>query len=188
MVYLLKMRTYIPIILLCIGFATFSLSMGRNMDQEPSVHDKALYGFIAKMGNELGKKYKMSPIGPGGGATPEGIWLMSLSFEKNGDPLTEEEARKLIIHCVDDFLLAVNSDDKLKPFLKNYPFTSKNLDLTIFSYDKDHILHYFPSIAVVTNVEGKIGFFTEDPSVKHGYHTKKYETYEESVAILKNEH
>jgi len=168
--------------------ATLSLTMDRNMYQEPSTHDKALYGFIAKMGRELGKKYKISLIAQGGGATPEGIWLMSLSFEKEGDPLTEEEARKLIIHCVDDFLSAVNNDEKLKPLLKEYPFTAKNLSLAIFSGGKNQVAHYFPSISVVSDSRGKICFFTEDPSTKHGYHTEKYETYEEAVAILKNEH
>ena len=185
---LLKKFTYLSFILICIGFVTLSLSMDRNMYTEPSIHGKALYGFIAKMGRELGKKYKMSPIGPGGGATPEGIWLMMLSFEREGNPLTEGEARQLIIDCVDDFLNAVNNDRELKPFLKIYPFTAKNLRLTIFNYDKKRVLHYFPSIAVVTSSKGEIGYLTEDPSTIQGYHTEKYETHEEAVAILKNAH
>jgi len=189
MKYLIKiLKIYTPIILIFIGLATISLTTDQNMYQEPSVHDKALYDFIAKMGSKFEKKYKISLIGRGGGATPEGIWLMCVSFEREDEPLTEEEARKLIIHCVDDFLSAVNSDEKLKPFLKEYPFTPKNLELTIFNYNKSRILHCFPSIAVVKDLRGKIGFFTEDPSTKPRYHTKKYETYEESVAILKNEH
>jgi hypothetical protein len=45
----------------------------------------------------------------------------------------------------------------------------------------------FPSIAIVTNSRGEVGFLTEDASVEYGYYTKKYETYDESVAILKKE-
>ena len=84
--------------------------MDRNTNEEFSVHDKALYGFNGKIGRELGKKYKISPIGSGGGATPEGIWLMCLSFQRVGKPLTEKEARKLIINCINDLLIAVNEN------------------------------------------------------------------------------
>ena len=129
----------------------------------------------------------MTPIGPGGGARPDGIWLMTLSFERVNSPISEEEARKLIIQSVDDFLLAVNSNEELRPYLKNYPFTVKNLSITIFNYDGKRELNFFPSIAVVKNSEGEIGFLTKIPLQKYGYHTKKYETYEEAVAILKNQ-
>ena len=44
------------------------------------------------------------------------VWLMSLSFDRYGDPINEQEARKLIISCVDDFLEAVNKDEQLRPY------------------------------------------------------------------------
>ena len=75
--------------------------------------------------------------------------------------LTEQEARKLIINCVDDFLEAVNNDEQLRPFLRDFPFTAKNLDLTILNFDKNQELHSFPFIAIVTDSRGKIGFLTE---------------------------
>jgi hypothetical protein len=181
------LKACIPIILILIGLLTISLSMDRKMDQGLSEHGKMLYSFVAKTGNKLEKKYGMSPCGIGGGAKEDGIWLMALSFDRYGDPLTEAEARKLIINCVDDFLEAVNNDEQLKPFLKEYPFTAKNLDLTIYNYDKGQVLNYFPYIAIVTNSEGKVGFFTENASTKYGYYTKKYETYDEAIAILKRE-
>jgi hypothetical protein len=187
MKYLLKtLKACLPIILILIALMTISFSMEPKMDQGLPEDDKMLYGFINREGKSLGLKYHMrqSAIGIGG---MDKVWLMSLAFDRYGEPLTEDEARKLIISCVDDFLEAVNKDENLKPFLKNYPFTAKNLELTIFNYDKDHVLHYFPSIAIVTNSKGKIGFLTEDASTKYDYYTEKYETYDESVAILERE-
>jgi hypothetical protein len=186
--YLLKtLKACLPIILILIALMTISFSMEPKMDQGQSEHGKMLYSFVAKTGKKLAKKYGMSTSGAGGGAREDGIWLMSLAFYRYGKPLTEEEARKLIISCVDDFLEAVNHDEELKPFLKDYPFTAKNLSLTIYNYDKNQILHYFPYIAIVTNSKGEVGFLTEDASVEYGYYTKKYETYDESVAILERE-
>jgi hypothetical protein len=117
--------------------------MEPKMVQGQSEFGKMLYSFVAKTGKRLAKKYGMSTSGAGGAAREDGIWLMSIAFDRHGDPICEAEARKLIISCVNDFLEAVNKDETLKPFLKNYPFTAKNLELRIFNYDKDHVLHYF---------------------------------------------
>ncbi|MFI0434548.1 MAG: hypothetical protein ACH350_02315 [Parachlamydiaceae bacterium] len=180
-------KTYqylIIIIFLPIGLLTISLFMRPSMNLELSDHGQVLFSTAAKIGSKIGKKYRMHSLGGGGGAKPDGIWLIAISLEKSEAALTEKEARELIIQCMDDLLTIVNHDDQLKPFLKNYPFTAKNVELVIYSYDKNRSLYQFPSIAIVGNFEGKIGYFTEDPSTKHGYHTKKYETYEEAVAIL----
>jgi hypothetical protein len=185
--YLLKiLKACLPIFLILLALMTISFSMEPKMDQGLPEDDKMLYGFINREGKSLGLKYHMgqSAIGIGG---MDKVWLISLAFDRHGEPLTENEARKLIISCVDDFLEAVNKDENLKPFLKNYPFSAKNLELTIYNYGKNQILHYFPYIAIVTNSEGKIGFLTKDASIKYGYYTEKYETYEESVAILERE-
>jgi len=185
MKYLLKIFKFcVPIILICIGgLAILSLSMGHDMYQGLSDEDKMLYSFINKQGKVLGEKYHMKQCGNGLSGMDK-LEHISLCFDQEGDPLTEKEARKLIIHCIDDFLKAINSNEKLKPLLKEYPFTPKNLELTIFSYDKDRALYYFPSIAVVSDSSGEIGFMTKIESVKYGYHTEKYETYEEAKASL----
>ena len=156
----------IPLILICIAYFALSLSVGQNMNETMSPHGQALYEYANKIGKKLEKKYEMYSLGVGGGATPEGIWLMSISFNRYGKPITETEARKLIISCVDDFLDSINNNDELRPFLKEYPFTSKNLDITIFNFNNNDFLYLFPLIAVVNNSRGKIGYFTEDPSTQ----------------------
>jgi hypothetical protein len=180
------LKICVPIILIFVGIATISLERESTMYEGLSEQSKMLYRFINHQGQILGKKYQMIQSGNGLGAMNK-VELMSILFDRYGAPLNEKEARSLVIHCVEDFLEAVNSDEQLKPLLKDYPFTAKNLKLTIFSFDKDQVIHYFPNIAVVSNSKGKIGFFTEDPSDIYSYYTKKYETYEEAVAILKEE-
>jgi hypothetical protein len=100
--------------------------MNRNISSDLSDEGRMLYGFIAKEGKYIGKKYNMSQASIGGGVN-NGIWLMSLDFQRYGSPLTEEEARELIISSLDDFIAEVNRDEQIRPFLKDYPFTAKNI-------------------------------------------------------------
>ena len=167
----------------------FTYSMSKEMNSGLSKEDKMFYGFVNREGALLGKKYHMSQCGVGGGgAGKEGVWLMALAFQRFGPLLTEEEARKLIISCLDDFLTSVNKDEEIRPFLKNYPFTSKNTELVIHNYNVDGYVIYHPYISTVAaNREGEISYFTEDESSPFTYKSKKYETYEEAVAILQQE-
>jgi len=156
------------------------------MYQGLSDDSKMLYRFIRRTGKILEKKYQIRQSATGIGGMDK-VWLMSIDFDRYGDPINEQEARKLIIACVDDFLEAVNNDEELRPFLQDFPFTAKNLELRIFNFDKNQELQSFPFIAIVTDSRGKIGFLTKDPNIKYGYKTDTEETYDEAVAILKQE-
>ena len=186
--YLIKMlKICIPLILLFVGIAAIKLENEPDEYQGLPDDDKLLYQFINRQGKILGKKYHMEQSGNGLGGMDK-VWLMTIAFDRYGTPINEQEARSLVVHCVEDLLEAINNDEQLRPYLRDYPFTAKNLRLSIINFDKNQDVHYFPNISVVSNSEGKVGFFTDDPSDKYKYHTKKYETYDEAVAILKREH
>ena len=149
-----KLIKYLFFILICFGIFFIESFMGIKMNQEISEESKMLHKFIAKEGPRLEKKYSMSQVGSGGGIR-EGIWLISMSFNRYDSYLSEEEARKLIINCVNDCLEAVNHDEDLKPFLKVYPFTAKNVDLSIINYRKDRRVVFYPYIAVIDSFRRK---------------------------------
>ncbi len=186
-----NLKICLPIFLMILGIEMpVSILRGHNMNQakyqDLSNDDKMLYSFINRQGQMLANKYHMRQCATGIGGRDK-VWLIALSFDKCGDPMAEGEARQLIVNCVDDLLDAVNKEEKLRLLIENYPFTAKNLEMRIFSRDKNRKIHYFPYIAIVSDNRGEIGFLTKIPSSKYGYHTEKYETYEESVAILKGE-
>jgi hypothetical protein len=159
----------------------------KKMYPQKSTESQISDNFIVQTGKKLGQKYDMIQNCIGGGVD-NGIWLMSFGFKRYNSYLTEEDARKLIIECVNDCLEAVNQDEKLRPFLKVFPFTAKNLDFTIFNYDKQGNDIDHPLIKTVSNSEGKICYYTIDASKPiQPYKSKKYETYEEAVAILQKE-
>lgn len=79
---------------------------------------------------ELSDKYRLSPLGSGGQMMDE-IKMLYLAFQCNR-PLRLDEARVMIIGCVNTFVDAVNKNEKIRPYLANYPFNSKNIEVTIF--------------------------------------------------------
>lgn len=171
--------------LICCGI--FFLALFEGMGENFPEVDKALYKFIAKEGRTLGKKYNMSLIGKGGGAKEKKLWLISMSFNRYDSYLSEEEARNLIIKCVDDCLQSINQDNELREFLYVYPFSPKNLNISIYNYKKDRGDIFYPNIFSFGCDEGEVHFFTQEEENEFAYKTKKYETFEEAVKILKKE-
>ena len=169
-----------------VGIIANSFSSDKNMNQQLSDESKLLYNFIDREGKNLGKKYHMRHSSTGIGGMDK-VWIMSLGFQRYGYPLTEEDARRLIVNCVNDFIDEVNRDEPIRPLLRDFPFTAKNVEIVIHNYDKDGYEMVYPLIGTVRNSEGKIGYLIDDELIKNEYKSKKYETYDEAVAILQKE-
>jgi hypothetical protein len=85
-------------------------------------------------------------------------------------------------------LAAINSNKEIRPFLKNYPFTTKNVQVAIFSVTQDGRDVYDPYIAVVSVDEsGDITFRTEEPNNPSSYKNKYKEPYSEALTMLKGQ-
>lgn len=174
------------LLLAIISFPIIGFDLGRNMHSQLSEEDRVFYGFIRKEAEILGKKYGMELCSEGGGGGTDKIWLMSLAFNREDPSLTEAEARKLIVNIVNDYVTAANNDAELRSHLRDYPFTPKNLELTVYNTDADGRWVFYPNIIIVSSNEGEIGYFTKDENKKYGYKTEKYETWDEAVAILQS--
>src|ERR1700733_3341819 len=137
------------LLLLCFFMSCSFLSsiLGRNMNKDSVDLDALSNKYIGKEGKRLGKKYGMSMCGIGGGIEDK-IWLMSFAYQRFGSPLSEMEARKLIVAVVDDFLIELNNNKKMEPYLRDIPFTSKNVDIGIFNYTPTHHDYYHPYITI----------------------------------------
>ncbi len=142
---------------------------------------------IARTGMRLSKKYQLSFAGIGGGEKDGKIWLISVSFSRSGEPLTIEQGRRIIVDCVQEYLVDINSHEELRPYLSNYPFTAHNLDVAIFNYDSKGEFIVDPYLQVMANHEGEMMYFTIEPDKYYTYKSCTYESYEEALAILEKE-
>jgi hypothetical protein len=136
----------------------------------------------------LEEKYGFVLCGAGGGNTDEGIWLIATSFFYQHDPIVKQEARKLAVDCVDEFLNIINASEELRPYLRDVPFTPKNVAIRIFLLDTDGRKGYHPFIDSISAVEGRILYLTQDTNDEYNSKMELMETYEQAVEILRKEH
>lgn len=70
-----------------------------------------------------------------GGAFMDDIKKINSSY-KSYEPMTIELARQLYVEVIEGYLNRYNEDEKIRPYLHNYPFTIDNLNVMISFWDK----------------------------------------------------
>lgn len=134
---------------------------------------------------KLVKRYSMRVVGRTGGMI-DYVNVLGLSFQIHG-PLTKDKLREILVDCVEEFLSQINSDEKLRPFLKNYPFTPKEINIAIFVVDDTGRKIYDPSITVASAYHGKIWYDTVDINDNFGYKSSTEEDYKTARKIVQTE-
>jgi len=136
-----------------------------------------------QVGQTLAKKYNMKFCGAGGGM-PDGIVdMLALSFDLERQ-FTIEEARAILIDCVNTYVNAVNADKELKPYLKNSPFTPENIKISIFFKSPLSDDFYDPYLRVACTSHGDLIYRTKEKGKEFGYKSEIIESYEDAVKIL----
>ncbi len=137
---------------------------------------------IKTVSERLNKKYGLKLIAIGGGEDKDGVWLLSAMYQRIDSKMTEiEEARKIILDCTEEFLNAANHDAEFRPYMQIYPFTPKNLEISILNYDENHREVHFPFISAFSINYGFISYKSLGPELKLPYAQKVTETYEEAL-------
>src|ERR1700722_17525785 len=83
-----------------------------------------------KAAMQLKREKNLRPCGFGSEAMHQ-IHMLALSFDYYNQ-ITVEEARDLIITSGNLFLKKINEDERIRPFLNNYPFLPENIEIRIF--------------------------------------------------------
>ena len=149
-------------------------------EQTDVAADKVICSFIKK----VKKKYDFLVVGTGGGGPGDkGLNLLSVDFEsyqKMGIP----EARKILVDCVQEFLIEINASEELKQYLAVYPFTAKNIGVLIQFTDKKRPIYMSPpSLAVARIDKEKLAYIINIVETDRLERIKE-ETYEEALQIL----
>ncbi|MFA6502133.1 MAG: hypothetical protein WCT85_05025, partial [Parachlamydiales bacterium] len=104
-----------------------------------------------------------------------GLTMLSLSFETDKD-YDIQTGRELIVYCAEEFLKNINSDEKIRPYLKNYPFVSKNIEVSVYPQNKNNLTD---KLEIISFSHGNIRYYIRDENKKliiiHA------ETYEEAL-------
>ena len=158
----------------------FILFMGCEKSSNPLISQKeALANEVTiKAANRLKKEKDLRPCGFGGGAMYE-IRMLALSFNYYHD-LSLEEGRELLLYAVDTFLEEINSNEEIKPYLLNYPFGPKNVEIRIFPRNQNGSSLTSEQFCWITAVGGDFQYNLQNPGSEKTTIAHK-ETYQEAL-------
>lgn len=171
------------LILVLVCLSTFS---GILMEASaPLSYDLIADNLMKQSSKRLEKKHKLHLAGITGGMFGC-VKLMGFSYQLSR-PMNKDEARAVIIDCVQTFLEDVNKDESIKKYLQVYPFDAEHIEITIYMRTPEEGTLYYPDLSVVTARRGKIMYFTKDPDKEFGYKTEEEEFFEDAVKIVQSQ-
>jgi hypothetical protein len=104
--------------------------------------NEALNEVVRAFEKKIEGKFGLTCCGSGA-RMPHDIQSIDLDFETT-KTATLEEARKVGVFFMEQFLATVNSDEKIRPYLREYPFTPKRVFLTLcFQQEHNRLLYVF---------------------------------------------
>jgi hypothetical protein len=173
------MRKYTKTIFLLL-FVLIGCSSNINTDEFSKADTLAMHiqGTVAK---KMTEKYHMFCVGFSARMPENVINNLGLSFQIHRK-LSKEEAREILLDCVHTFLTAVNTNEEIRPFLKNDPFTPSNISISIFIQGRNGQDIFDPDLGIVHAMNGFLDYGTYEKGTKiPKIQSKVKETYEEAV-------
>ncbi|WP_044882040.1 hypothetical protein [Neochlamydia sp. EPS4] len=156
-----------------------------NSYEEPE-QAKFVGDILNNVSKKLQKKYSMRTIGTGIGMPDGVVTMLALSFEKTG-PLSREEGRRIIVDCVQEMLQIINTHERIRPHLKNYPFTPSDIEIAIFLKDPLGYNIFYPHFGALSSTNAQIDYmFTASENPKR-YLKIEEEKFEEALEMVQNE-
>ncbi|NGX36948.1 MAG: hypothetical protein K1000chlam2_00094 [Chlamydiae bacterium] len=169
-----------PIFYLVLFPLFFSQVIGSAMQSEIPEPDLTVHQIMDDTIEILQKKYNIHPCGIGMNGKFE---YLEISFEVRR-PLEKDEAREMLFDCADEFLKKINSNEKIRPYLKNYPFDLKNVGIVFFIKNIDRRDLFDPNISVSLTHHSGVVYFTNDPENTFRYKKTYKETHEEALKLV----
>lgn len=90
-----------------------------------------------------------------GGSIPEKIESLYIGFGSN-NKLQLNDARRLYVRVVQEFIDKVNNDERLIPYAANWPFNENNADITLSFNEGYYVRVQPPYICLIFMIDGMI--------------------------------
>ena len=140
---------------------------------------------LIKSSKRLAQKHGLHFCGISGGMMGC-VKLMGVTYQLNR-AMKKNEARAVIVNCVQEILADINQNEPIRKYLQVYPFDPYHLEVSIFFSTTDHGKLFYPDLSVVTAYNGIIDYATNDPDDKFKYKTQEVESFEDAVKIVQSQ-
>ncbi len=115
---------FICFILFCVCYACSQLNY------EESDYEKMADTITEATARKLKKKKQLYLVGTGGRMMHD-VQMMAMSFYLYSE-IDLSTARELIVYAINEYLLNINENSNIKPYLCKHPFTVKNIEILIW--------------------------------------------------------
>lgn len=145
--------------------------------------EKLVNSILAKTARIIKDKYNLNPCGTGASMPGGPIQKLALCFDTKY-PYTKEQLRELLIKTANELLKQVNENMEIQEFLKERPFTIKNIQIIIYNHDRNGRTLKDPEISNAQILQGILNYSTIDPEDSFKYKNEYEESYEEALKAL----
>jgi len=168
-----KLIFNLGIILCIISFLFGCDSFSPSSDYE-KIADKITEQTARKLKNE-----KDLVLAGTGGQMMHDIQMMMMGFNFYNE-VDIDTARQLLVYSVQEYLTAINSDEKIRPYLQNYPFTAQNVEIVIYFYNPNGSKVSNGKIKIAEVSREEVIYYVDYPEA-HTIKAIHEESYEEAV-------
>jgi len=137
------------------------------------IYVEIAHSITARTATKLKYQKDLHLIGTGG-AMMDHIKMMAMSFRYYHE-VDIDRGRKLLLDALHTYLDAVNSNEEVRPYLANYPFEPKNIEINIFISEPDGHSVSSGKITVMGAINGVL-----DYDIRNAETGRLQEVYRES--------
>lgn len=133
---------------------------------------------------QLKNEYGLIPFGVGDGIGDK-IRMLALCFRYNKE-INIDEARELLMKAGTLFLKNINSNERIRPHLKNDPFRPENIEIIIYLQKPDGSSPNIGNLTIISMIDGVLAYKADLPD-SYQLKTVYKETFEEAVTKLSHQ-
>lgn len=153
------------------------------MAQENKPYLKYADQIIREFEKESAKEFKLVCSGNGGGMAHD-VEEISVDFFAYRTA-TIEEARALEVAMTEKLLKKINENEKIRPFLREYPFKPERATVSVSFHKRDGSSYTDGSVAQVFQVKNRIFYSGAYPETED-YYDLLEEPYEDALKLVKH--
>jgi hypothetical protein len=157
----------------------------RNRQQEffPSKGEQLINSTLAKAAKIIQEKYNIRPSGVGVAMPGGPIQEVTLCFDTKC-PNTKEQLRQLLLKTAQELLDQINNNKELQEFIKEPPFTIKNVQIIIYNHDENGGTLYDPQILTAQISQTTLTYRTIESQDNFKLKNEFIETYENALKMI----
>ncbi len=129
------MEKFVSFFLVLLVFLFSACAISARGDK-PAPYEKYVDEIISSFAKDMNKEYGLVCVGSGG-RMPHDVEEITIFFDAYRHA-TVEEARELFVNVTEKLIDKINSHEKIRPFLREYPITSRNAD-NISTWCRAHV-------------------------------------------------